>query len=254
MTDTTNKQAFPAYLYIAYELRTQIEKGIYKPFDRLPSESKLSKLYNVSPMTARRATQVLLDHGIINVIKGSGTYVKAPDLRSGIFTMKEFYSILSDKKRTKVKVLEAIIDKIDPHTASKLAPLVGDRTILIKRLILHNGEPLIYHKEHLLYDPELRIVETELEVTSLQGLFVGKEESILKSGKLTIEAVVLTKEDADLLNTHTMQPAFRLEHLYFDYEDKPVSWGYFICRGDRFRFTTTLGQFKGDMYDQNRSR
>jgi len=247
LTDTANKQSLPAYLRIASELKNQIENGVFKPFDRLPSEAKLSKQFNVSPMTARRATQVLLEYGIINAVKGSGIYVKAPDLRSGIFTMEEFYKVLNDKKRTKVKVLEAAIEKADQKIASKLALSVGDRTILIKRLIMHTGEPLIYHKEHLIYDPELRIVETELEVTSLQGLFVGKEESILKSGELSIEAVVLNKEDADLLNTHAMQPAFRLEHLYFDYEDKPVSWGYFICRGDRFRFTTTLGQFKGDL-------
>ena len=84
-------------------------------------------------------------------------------------------------------------------------------------------------------------METELGVTSLRGLFVGKEENMLKSGQLSIEAAVLAKEEADLLNTHAMQPAFRLEHLFFDYEDRPVSWGRFICRGDRFRFTTNLG-------------
>jgi DNA-binding GntR family transcriptional regulator len=246
LTNPMNKPAVPAYLRIASALKAHIERGDYLPGDRLPSESKLSKQYNVSPMTARRATQALLDQDIICAIKGSGTYVKAPDLRNGTFSMEEFYNIFSDKDRTKVKILEALIIKADAVIAEKLALNPGDRTILIRRLLIRDGEPLIYHREYLIYDPELRIVETELEVTSLRGLFVGKEAGMLKSGQLSMEATVLAKDEADLLNTHTQQPAFRLEHLFFNYEDKPVSWGRFICRGDRFRFTTSLGHFKKD--------
>ncbi len=107
--------------------------------------------------------------------------------------MEEFFNIFSEETRTKVKILEALIEKANPYTAAKLALPMGARTILIKRLIIHDSEPLIYHIEYLIYDPELRIVETEREVTSLQVLFVGKNESILKSGQLSIEAVVLTK-------------------------------------------------------------
>lgn len=243
-SEKKQKPSVPAYLRIASALKAQIEKGGYLPGDRLPSESRLSKQYNVSPMTARRATQVLLEQDIISAIKGSGTYVKAPDLRNGTFTMEEFYNIFSDAERTKVRIIEALIIKADAVIAEKLSLNPGDRTILIRRLLIRDGEPLIYHREFLIYDPELRIVETELEVTSLRGLFVGKDESMLKSGHLSIEASVLKEEEADLLNTHAMQPAFRLEHLFFNYEDKPVSWGRFLCRGDRFRFTTTLGHFK----------
>lgn len=244
MTQPKNNPSAPAYLRIASALKTQIEKGDYLPGDRLPSESKLSKQFKVSPMTARRATQVLLDQDIICAVKGSGTYVKAPDLRTGTFTMEEFYNIFSDKTRTKVKILEALIIKADTTIAEKLSLNPGDRTILIRRLLIRDGEPLIYHREYLIYDPELRIVETELEVTSLRGLFVGKENSILKSGELSIEATTLSKEEADLLNTHALQPAFRIVHLFSNYEDRPVSWGYFICRGDRFRFTTSLGHLR----------
>ena len=56
-----------------------------------------------------------------------------------------------------------------------------------------------------------------------------------------IEAAVLAKEEADILNTIEMHPAFRLEHIFYDFDDRPVSWGRFICRGDRLSFTTTVG-------------
>lgn len=235
--------ATPAYFQLAAIIKEQIEKGVYLPGAKLPSESGLCKQFNVSPMTVRRSIHLLLDEGVVCTIRGSGTYVKAPDLRGGTFAMEEFYTIFSDKERTRVKIVDAQISRSDAIIAEKLALTEGDRTILIRRLLIRDGDPIIYHQEYLIYDPELRIVESELEVTSLHGLFIGQSETTLKWGKLSIEPALLSREEAQLLNTTPMQAAFRLEHLFFDYNAKPVSWGRFICRGDRFRFTTTVGHY-----------
>jgi GntR family transcriptional regulator len=167
--------------------------------------------------------------------------VKVPDLGDVTFSMEEFHSIFREKERTRVKILEVLIIKANETTANRLAIHVGERTILIRRVLFRDGDPILYHKEQLIYDPGLPIVETELEVTSLHGLFVGTGETKFKSGKLTIEAAALSKDEADVLNSIPMQPAFRIEHLFFNFEDRPVSWGRFICRGDRLRFATTVG-------------
>jgi DNA-binding GntR family transcriptional regulator len=244
MDNQTNidRQAFePAYLQLVNILKDQIAKGNYLPGDRLPSESELCKRYQVSPMTVRRSINVLLDQGIVSTIQGSGTYVKAPDLGGVTFSMEEFHNIFKDKERTKAKILEVLIIKADEPAANRLAISVGERTILIRRVLIRDGDPIIYHKEQLIYDPTRPIVEAELEITSLHGLFVGTGETKLKMGKLAIEAAVLSKEEADILSTIQMHPAFRIEHIFYDFEDRPISWGRFICRGDRLRFTTTVG-------------
>jgi DNA-binding GntR family transcriptional regulator len=244
MENQTNidRQAFePAYVQLVNILKEQIAKGVYLPGGRLPSESELCKRYQVSPMTVRRSIKTLLDQGIVSTIQGSGTYVKAPDLGGVTFSLEEFHNIFKDKERTKVKILEVLIIKADETAANRLAIRVGERTILIRRVLIRDGDPILYHKEQLIYDPVRPIVEAELEVTSLHGLFVGTGETKFKRGDLAIEAAVLTKEEADILNTIQMQPAFRLEHIFYDFEDRPVSWGRFICRGDRLRFTTTVG-------------
>ncbi|HEY44918.1 MAG TPA: UTRA domain-containing protein, partial [Anaerolineae bacterium] len=51
----------------------------------------------------------------------------------------------------------------------------------------------------------------------------------------------LTAEEASLLYSKVGSPAFRLEHTFYDFNDQPVSWGWFICSGDRLRFTATIG-------------
>jgi DNA-binding GntR family transcriptional regulator len=239
---TIDRRTFePAYVQLVNILKDQIAQGVYLPGSRLPSESELCKRYQVSPMTVRRSINILLDQGIVSTIQGSGTYVKAPDLGKVTFSLEEFHNIFKDKERTKVTILEALIIKADERTANKLAIDVGERTILIRRVLVRGGDPILYHKEQLIYDPIRPIVEAELGITSLQGLFVGGGETTLKRGDLVIEAAVLAKEEAEILNTLEMQPAFRLEHIFYDFEDRPVSWGQFICRGDRLRFTTTVG-------------
>ena len=244
MDSQTNidRQAFePAYVQLVNIIREQIAKGVYLPGDRLPSETELCKRYQVSPMTVRRSINVLLDQGIVSTIQGSRTYVKAPDLAGVTFSLEEFHNIFKDKEGTKVKILEVLIMKADETMANRLAISEGERTILIRRVLIRDGDPIIYHREQLIYDPVRPIVEAEMELTSLHGLFVGTGETKLKRGKLSIEAAVLTKEEADILNTIQMQAAFRIEHIFYDFQDRPVSWGRFICRGDRLRFTTMIG-------------
>ena len=232
----------PAFSQLVDILKGQIDQGVYRPGDRLPSESSLCRRYQVSPMTVRRAVQTLLDQDLVNTIKGSGTYVKAPDLGGVTFSTKEFFSIFRDQKRSRISMLEASILRADQATAQRLGLDLGDPVILIKRVLLHDDEPIVYHKEQLIYDPALPIVEAELEVTSLpERLFVSTGESNLKRAEMTIEAKALTQEEADVLRVQPLQPAFSLEHIFYDFNDRPVSWGRFICRGDRLRFTASTG-------------
>ena len=113
--------------------------------------------------------------------------------------------------------------------------------LFIRRLILSQDKPIMYHREYLVYDPLRPIVESELEVTSLRGLFEGTINSFIKRSMLSIEATVLKNEEAQLLQSPVATAAFNIEHLFYDFEDQPVSWGWFICPGTNLRFTTIVG-------------
>ena len=117
----------------------------------------------------------------------------------------------------------------------------GQRVLYIRRLILVEGKPLLYHWEYVIYDPKRPIVESEMEVITLKGLFEGNGHSVLKKSKLSIEASVISPEEAQLLQITPGAPAFRLEHVFFDFEDRPVSWGCFICPGSLLKFEATVG-------------
>lgn len=237
-----DKQAHePAYLQLVNILRHNVATGVLRPGDQLPSESQLCERYGVSPMTVRRAINLLVDQGVVVAEQGRGTFVKSVAMGAASFQLAELQTLLSDPDRTNVRLLETRIITADERIARKLAIPIGQRTIYIRRLLRMDNEPVLYHREYLIYDPTRPIVESEMEVTALQRLFSGAGETILKRGDLSVEATILTDEEARLLCAPQPLAAFCLEHLFYDFDDKPISWGWFIGRADRLRFTTQVG-------------
>jgi DNA-binding GntR family transcriptional regulator len=230
----------PAYAQLVRILLGQIAAGVFRPGDRLPSEAQLCEHYGVSPMTVRRVINILADQGVVIAEQGRGTFVKPLELGTATFDLNTLQRLFREGQST-VQLLEARITSAAERTANKLAIEVGDRTVFIRRLIFQSENPMLLHREHVIYDPTRPLIEAEMEVTALRGLFNGGGGSDLKWGDLTVEATVLTEEEAALLHSEGGVPAFRLEHIFYDFDDQPVSWGWFICSGDRLRFTATIG-------------
>ena len=232
----------PAYAQLAGILQKQICQGTYRSGDRLPSESQLRKTYKVSPMTVRRTIALLADRGVVWTSQGLGTFVNSLKMHNVTFGLDDIYKILNADGATQVKILKASIVKANERVAALLHTRAGTNTIHICRLLIKDGTPLIYHREYFAYDPCRPIVETELQVASLHDLFSGNNESDLKRGDFSMSAAVLTGEDAKALDCLPGDPAFHLEHRFFDYGENPISSGVFVCRGDKFRFQTSIGQ------------
>jgi DNA-binding GntR family transcriptional regulator len=231
----------PAYAQLVRILMGQLAAGVFRAGDRLPSEAQLCERYGVSPMTVRRVVNILADQGIVTAERGRGTFVKALELSTATFSLDRLRELFRGGGQSSVKLLEARITPASERTARKLAIDPGQRTVFIRRLIYQNEDPVLLHREHVVYDPTRPIVEAEMEVTALHGLFSGGGGSDLKCGDLTIDATTLSSEEAALLRSKGGAPAFRLEHVFYDFGHRPVSWGWFICSGERLHFSATIG-------------
>lgn len=68
----------PAYVIIADEMRTWIERGDYAPGDKLPNERQLVEEFGVARMTVRHALDILQMEALIDRRRGrtGGTFVK----------------------------------------------------------------------------------------------------------------------------------------------------------------------------------
>lgn len=237
-----NRAAYePAYIQLANILRSQIAEGLFKPGDQLPSEAQLCRHYGISPMTVRRSINLLADQDVVTTAQGRGTFVKPLELSAATFDLRELQELFSQSAGTVIKLLDVRIIPADKRTANKLNLEIGENTVYIRRLLIKDGTPVFYHREHLIYDPTRPIVEAEMDVTSLQGLFANLENTLIKRGELTVRAALMTEEEANLLQVPLPAAAFCLEHTFYDFKNQPISVGSFVSHSDRLHFTTQVG-------------
>lgn len=230
----------PHYYQLANILRQQIATGKLRPGDRVPSESQLSEQYDVSPMTARRALTLLLDEGLVTATRGRGTFVKPIELTTATFGLQALGKLFSGG-RTSVRFLLVKSIPATERIHRRLGVRIGAKVISIRRLLLRDREPVAYHREYVVFDPKRPTVEAEMVITSLQGLFDGRNETALKRGDLRIQATVLTEREAQQLKSVAGSAAFRIEHTFFDFNEQPVSWGWFIVPAAFLEFDATIG-------------
>lgn len=245
-SEQINREAYePAYAQLANILRRQIANGAFRPGDQLPSEAQLCRTYGISPMTVRRSINLLSDQGVVSTAQGKGTFVKPLELGTAVFDLQELQALFQDGVDTAVRLLEVRVVSADERTARKLCICEGDNVIYIRRLLTRANQPIFYHRAYLIYDPTRPIVEAEMDVTSLHGLFSNVVNHSLKRGQLTIEATLMNEEEANILLANLPTAAFYLEHLFYDFEERPLSWGWFIFRSDHLRFATEIGIQEG---------
>jgi DNA-binding GntR family transcriptional regulator len=244
----------PAYVQLVNILRQAIASGEYVAGDQLPTEAELCAAYDVSPMTVRRAISMLLDQGAVSTTRGRGTFVRPLRLATASFDLSALRDLLDDEEVT-ARVLEARVVPAGVRAATNLQLPAGTRVISIRRLLRRGDEPLFYHRESLIYDPTRPIVEAELGVTALRDMFEGSDGAGPKHGELVVHASVLTDEEASYIAAPPGSAALVLEHLFYGYDDKPMSWGRFVCRGGLMQFRAKVGvQAPGKSTTRVRSR
>ncbi len=231
----------PAYAQLAAILRRQIAEGVYPPGERIPSASSISKDYGISLMTVRQAIGVLMEQGLLDRIQGSGTFVRPLKLTESRFDLDSLREIFQDPQRTQVKVLQINLTRADGRTPEILRLPRNARVILIRRLLLRDGQPAMVHEGHIRCDPRRPVVEAELNLGPLSDLFNGQQGDTAKKGELAVMPAVLGEEDAALLGHPAGAPAFRLEYVVYDFDDVPFGWGWFTALPEVMRLRARLG-------------
>lgn len=231
----------PAYAQLAGILRSRIVSGEFQAGDRLPTESELVDTYGLSPMTVRRAIKVLLDERAVSTVPGRGTFVEAASIQAAAFDLRSFQALLMAPD-IRVEILATNMVPASGRPAEMLGVSPGTEVTMIRRLLLRGDVPRLYHRQWMIDDPSRPpVVETELGVTGLRDLFEGRLGTGPKRGRLTLYASALRGEEARRLHSEPGHPAFVLEHLFFGFDDRPLSWGLFVSRAEDLQFETTIG-------------
>ncbi len=231
----------PAYAQLANILRNRISQGEYPPGGRLPAESALAKAHGVSTMTARQAVSVLEEEGLVTRAQGKGTYVRKIGVSVNSFSLDALTDVLADKDNLMVRILKATIKKTSGTEKEVLEVSPEQPVVVVERLILHKNEPFTLHLSYSNFDPKSPTVESMLDTVVLTELIFQEGYSNIKRGVLHLLPTRLSKREAELLQLEQGATAFKLEHLYYDFDNKPAAYGWFIVGHEKLPIVSRIG-------------
>ncbi|GAA3962000.1 hypothetical protein GCM10023085_50600 [Actinomadura viridis] len=64
------------YVQIANHIEKQIQDGVLTEGAALPAVPALAEEYGVARMTIKRAVEILVERGLVTVLRGRGTFVR----------------------------------------------------------------------------------------------------------------------------------------------------------------------------------
>lgn len=209
------------YVYrgIADDLRTAITLGKYSPGEMIPSENMLAAQYDTSRVTVRKALDLLENEGLLRPQHGKGYFVMSPEY-------SRFQLDFIDKPdRAGLHYLEISVVPADAALAARFRVREDTMLVVIRRLLLENGEPCAYDEKYFLYVKGEPLIERELHYAEFPDVFTDRygaraiwTDMEIKTGRpapRVSEALGCAQDEALLLVSRT---------IYTD-ENTPIGFG-----------------------------
>jgi GntR family transcriptional regulator len=231
----------PLYRRIEADLRERIRAGGLQPGAQVPPEPELMAEYGVSRATVRQARVGLVAEGILEIRRGLGTYVTA---RRFEHTIGGFYSFSREIERHGLepgtRVLDLRIQPAADDAAEALGLIPGTPVVALRRLRLAGPDPLVVETSHL---PAARfpgLERVDFSSVRLYDTLLNGYGCRPTRARETFEPVLLTADEAALLDQRRGEPALRVERVAFDQDDVPIEFCRSTVRGDRYRYSVEL--------------
>jgi len=228
----------PRYYQLKEILEQRINAGEFQPGDQFPTDDELCSEYNLSRGTVRRAIEILVDEGRLRREQGRGTYVTLPQLSPVFFRLADFGEDMRQRGlQPETRLLHLKTFPATEEIAASLQIQPGEEVIEIARLRLADGKPMAIETRYLARAICPELLDEDLEHQSIHSLLIDKFNIPLVRAWHSIEARVLSGQEAGLLQVQDGTAGFLVERVTFTVNNRPVTWFRTIYRGDKYRFT-----------------
>jgi GntR family transcriptional regulator len=232
----------PYYQQLKEILRADIARRDLRPGARLPGDHELCEQYGVSRPVVRQALSELQYEGVLDRVKGRGTFV-APQLTSQslVQSLTGLHADVSAMGRTLLSDVRALkVTAADPEVAARLEIPVGTAVVLIERLRFVDGEPWVYTVSHVPAALAPDLVDQDLREQSLYALLERRYGLRLLRSRRAVEAHAPSARLARDLGLPRHGPVLKLTNVSYDADNRPVETFVAYHRGDRSRFEVEL--------------
>ena len=237
MTNIDRNSPIPLYYQLKQIIADNLDKGIWKPGDLVPSEQELQNTYGVSRITVRQAFSELTHEGRFERHRGQGTFVANkpivhnPSKRISISELMHQQGISPEwhiRQRDFVTPLPNIQEQLGIRSNSKV--------YFVDFLLYADKEPIGRHLTYITKPVAEAGNAASLPDADLGAFFRGLPNREGIRINRTIQAVPASSEEAKLLKLRTGQPILSIEVTYSDADGTPLEHLRANYRGDRFKF------------------
>jgi len=230
----------PLYQQLARLLSAGIQSGSLAPGARLPSEPELSRQHRIGRPTVRQATELLVQRGLVERRRGSGTYVRATPRRVDLFSLGgTLVSFQEGGLELSSKLMRRLTRKVVAPDAEN--PFSGREAFGFTRLSSVKSKPVLL--EQLYLDPE---VFPGLEQVPLNGASLSKiveERYYLKPthAEQSFRVAVPPNEVSQALGLPARAPLLLVKRtLHFPHAPRAIFCELFCCTNE-LAFSQRIG-------------
>ncbi|MCL1631795.1 GntR family transcriptional regulator [Sporolactobacillus sp. CPB3-1] len=235
------KSPVPMYYQIEKYIEQLIETRNLRAGDQIPSEREFTDQFHVSRMTVRQAVLDLVNSGILVRIKGKGTFVadqlKIEKALQGVNGFSE--DMISRGMKPGSKMLSFACITPSAKVAQKLSIDSQDKVIEIKRTRLADDEPMAIEISYLPQKLVPNLAEADLTL-SLYQYIEQKCNLEIDHAEQSIEAVIVTAGEADILKVPKGSPVLLIERCSYLKNKQSIEYTKSLYRADRYKFMVTL--------------
>jgi GntR family transcriptional regulator len=222
----------PLYVQVEQRIEDLLLQGRYKAGDRIPPETELVAALGVSRVTVRAGLARLVERGVLERRRGSGTFLVRPPggarLQSGLERL-ESYTVHAERLGLKLDSKDLGIEAVgaEPNEAAALEVPEGSPLVKVSRVLLVEGRPAAWMVDVVPDDivgfgdvrERFRPDAMVLDLLVSEGVPVGFSQ-------MSIEPVMLGPEDhaGGKLGLRSHSAALSLTQTMYRTDGRPVQW------------------------------
>lgn len=238
------RSPLPLYQQLAEQLSREIVGGSLKPGARLPSELELAEQHAIGRPTVRQATELLVQRGLIERRRGSGTFVREQAPRVDLFSLGGTLSSFREGGLdSTTKLVGKLALRAVPADADN--PFSERRALTLTRLSCVADKPVLL--ERLYFDPDIfpGLQELPLQGASLSRLV--EERYYLKAthAEQSFRVAVAPADVQAALGVAARTQLLLVKRALFFPRAPRAVFGELYCRTGELVFSQTIGVFTG---------
>lgn len=218
-----------------------IDAGKMREGEKIPTESEICNMFNVSRTTVRAALNVLCQNGYIYKIQGKGSFVfpKQTDMQ-----LNHLCGFSEEMRRLgyvpSTQLISYQLLSPSSHVAEQLMLGAGQKAYMFERLRLADDAPMALEKVYLPFHRFPGLESKDLS-SSLYKL-LDKEYGCQRSrAEQSLRADFADKYTAGVLDLKSGMPVLRIRRVTFDSSGMPFEYVESTYRGDKYVFNVSLG-------------